>query len=131
MARFLLDTDSVSYALRGEGNVGAHLSQHRPSEIAISSITLAELRFGAEKRHSKKLNSLIDAFARAVAVLSFDEDAAAAFGAIAVKLRNSGTPIGEFDTLIAAHALSQRLTLVTNNTRHFTRIAGLKVENWV
>ena len=131
MPGFLLDTDSVSYALRGQGQVAAHLLNHKPSQIHISSITLAELRYGAERKQSRKLQSLIDVFVGAIAVLPFDAEAANRFGAVANALAVRGAPIGEFDTLIAAHALAAKLTLVTNNTKHFVRVAGLKTENWI
>ncbi len=128
--RFMLDTDSVSYALRGQGDVGARIIAHRPSELGISSITLAELRYGAERRKSRKLHHLIDAFTSNVAVLPFDEACGAHFGKLASELVARGTPIGDFDTLIAAHAMQLRLTLVTNNLKHFTRVDGLKIESW-
>jgi len=131
MAGFMLGTDTVSYALRGQGQVATHLLSHRPSEIHLSSITLAELRYGAERKKSRKLRGLIDTFIQAVTVLSFDQVAADRFGSVAAALAGRGTPIGEFDTLIAAHALAVRMTLVTNNTAHFARIAGLKTVNWL
>jgi tRNA(fMet)-specific endonuclease VapC len=127
---YLLDTDSVSYALRGVGGVGERIRAARPSEITVSAITLAELRFGADRKGSRRLHTLIDAFARAVEVAPFDEDAATAFGRIGNLLAERGTPIGEMDTLIAAHAVALKIVLVTNNVRHFTRVPGLSVENW-
>ncbi len=126
----MLDTDTVSFAFRGEGEVGPRIVQHHPSELCISSVTLAELRFGAERRRSKKLHRLIDTFVESVAVLPFDDSAAAHFGVLGAALAGSGTPIGQFDTLIAAHALSQGAILVTNNTRHFSKVRGLRAENW-
>jgi tRNA(fMet)-specific endonuclease VapC len=130
MPGFLLDTDTVSFALRGRGQVVTHLLNHRPSEIHLSSITLAELRYGADRKGSRKLHNLIDTFIASVTVLPFDRAAADRFGLVAMALARRGAPIGEFDTLIAAHALAARLTLVTNNIKHFTRVAGLRVENW-
>ena len=129
--RYMLDTDTVSFALRGKGRVATHLLKHRPSEICISSITLAELRFGAEARRSRKLHGLIVTFVDAVAVVPFDQRAADRFAAVAASLARRGEPIGTFDTLIAAHALSLGLTFVTNNLKHFERVAGLKTENWI
>jgi tRNA(fMet)-specific endonuclease VapC len=128
--KYLLDTDTVSFALRGEGQVGAHIRRHKPSELAMSAITLAELRFGADRKGSRKLHALINTFAAAVEVSSFDEQAALEFGRIGNVLAERGTPIGELDVLIAAHAVSLRSTLVTNNVRHFSRVPGLVVENW-
>jgi tRNA(fMet)-specific endonuclease VapC len=131
MSGFMLDTDTVSFALRGQGHVAARLLDHRPSEICISSVTLAELRYGADMRRSRKLHGLIDAFIEAIGVRSFDQTAADRFGTVATALARQGVPIGEFDTLIAAHALATRLTLVTNNTKHFSRVVGLTTENWI
>lgn len=128
--KYMLDTDSVSYAIRGEGHVGDHILAHRPSELCISAITLGELRFGAHKRSSKKLHKLIDTFTTTIVPQDFNADAADEFGRLAVALAERGTPIGAFDTMIAAHAIAERLVLVTNNTKHFGKVSGLKVENW-
>ena len=128
---YMLDTDSVSFALRGHGRVGARIVEHRPSELCISSITLAELRYGASRRSSARLHESIDAFILNVAVLPFDETCAGHFGALANELATLGTPIGDFDVLIAAHAVAVEATLVTNNVKHFNRVRGLSVENWL
>jgi tRNA(fMet)-specific endonuclease VapC len=130
MPEFMLDTDMVSRALRGRGAVGARVLAHRPSQICISSITLAELRFGADAAASRALHRLIDAFVRPIDVLPFDQPAADKFGVVAAQLARKGEPIGTFDTLIAAHALACGVTLVSNNTKHFQRVAGLKLANW-
>jgi tRNA(fMet)-specific endonuclease VapC len=130
MLQYMLDTDSVSFALRGEGNVGVRLLERRPSEVCISAITLAELRYGAALRRSKRLHGLIQAFTSDVLVAAFDAPAADRYGDLASALAQKGTPIGAYDTLIAAHALAMGLTLVTNNTRHFERVSGLKTQNW-
>lgn len=131
MPRYMLDADTVSYAIRGEGRVAARLLEHQPSELCISSITLAELRFGAEAKRSRKLHRVIHGFVKDVAVVPFDESAADRFGAVSAALARSGEPIGAFDTLVAAHALSLGLSVVTNNTKHFCRVSGLRVQNWL
>ena len=131
MPQYMLDTDTVSFALRGQGRVAARLLAHRPSDLCISSITLAELRFGAEARRSRKLHRLISTFIEAVEVVSFDQPAADRFATVAASLARRGEPIGTFDTLMAAQALSLDLTFVTNNTQHFERVRGLRIENWV
>src|SRR5262245_54428801 len=128
---YMLDTDTVSFAIRGAGGVGAALRGRAPSEVCISAVSLAELRYGADHRQSKKLHGLIDVFTGSVSVVPFDEAASAAFGKIGAALTRAGTPIGELDTMIAAHALSLDLTLVTNNTKHFNRVPKLRLENWV
>jgi len=130
MPRYMLDTDSVSYALRGQGRVAARLLEHRPSDICISSITLAELSFGAEAKRSQTIRRAIRSFTKDVAVVPFDQACAERFGVVAVSLATRGQPIGVYDTLVAAQALCLGLTVVTNNTRHFSRVPGLAVENW-
>ena len=127
----MLDADTVSYAIRGEGRVAARLLEHRPSDLCLSSITLAELWFGVEAKRSKKLRTAIAAFVKDVHVAPFDDSAADRFGALAASLASRGRPIGTFDTLMAAHALSLRVAVVTTNTKHFRQVAGLKVESWV
>jgi tRNA(fMet)-specific endonuclease VapC len=126
----MLDTDTVSFALRGQGRVGARLLEQSPSDLCMSSLTLAELRFGAEAKRSRTLHRLIDTFAESVHAVPFDAEAAGRFGSVAAALARAGTPIGIVDTLIAAQALAGELTLVSNNTEHFKRVAGLKLENW-
>ena len=128
---YMLDTDTVSWALRGQGNVATRLLEHRPSQLCISAITLAELRFGADAKGSRRLHGLIDTFTATVVVLPVDRATADRFGRVATALSKRGAPIGTFDTLIAAHALSLGVTLVTNNAKHFQRVAGLKTANWV
>jgi tRNA(fMet)-specific endonuclease VapC len=129
--RFMLDTDTVSFALRGEGGVKSRLLLERPSAVCISSISLAELAFGAARRRSSKLQELVDGFVGSVQVLAFDAAAASRFGELAASLAEAGSPIGDFDTLLAAHALTCDLTLVTQNRKHFDRVPGLRVESWL
>jgi len=130
MTRYLLDVDTVSYALRGQGQVADRLLEHQPSELCISSITLAELSFGAEAKRSQKLRRAIRSFTKDVTVVPFDQACAERFGVVAAALATRGEPIGVYDTLVAAQALCLGLTVVTNNTRHFSRVPGLAVENW-
>jgi len=130
MPRYMLDADTVSYALRGQGQVAARLLEHQPSDVCVSAITLAELNFGAEVKRSQTIRRAIRAFVRDVAVVPFDEASAERFGVVAAALSGRGRPIGAYDTLVAAQALSMGLTVVTNNTRHFSRVPGLTVDNW-
>lgn len=102
-----------------------------PSALCISAITVAELRYGANRRKSAKVHALIDTFVSTLAVIPFDEDCAIEYGRIAAELAERGTPIGDLDVLIAAQAVHLRLTLVTNNVKHFARVRGLKVVNWL
>ncbi len=128
---YMLDTDTVSFALRGVGDVAEQLLARRPSAVCVSSLTLAELRFGAERRRSRRLHRLIDDFMAPLFVAPFEAEAATRFGKLAATLADSGTPIGQMDTLIGAHALAMDLILVTNNARHFGKVRGLRTENWV
>ena len=129
-AQFMLDTDTVSFALRGQGGVGEEILKRNPADLCVSAITVAELRFGADRRKSAKLHRLIDTFTATVVVSAFDEECAFEFGKLASVLADRGVPIGDADTYVAAHAKSLRLTLVTSNVKHFARVAGLKVETW-
>jgi tRNA(fMet)-specific endonuclease VapC len=128
--RFMLDADTVSYALRGQGDVGRRILDRRPSELCLSSLTLAELRYGVEARRSERLRRAVRAFTGELAIVAFDEAAADRFALVAIGLTRRGQPIGTIDTLVAAHALSIGAVMVTNNTRHFDRVPGLRVENW-
>ena len=130
MPRYMLDADTVSYALRGQGRVAARLLEHQPSELCVSAVTLAELNFGAEARRSQRIRRAIRSFTKDVTVVPFDEASAERFGVVAAALSTRGRPIGLYDTLVAAQALALDLTVVTNNTRHFSRVPGLAVENW-
>ena len=103
---FMLDTDTVSSALRGQGDVSAHLLDHRPSEVCVSSITLAELRFGADSKGSRRLHRLIDTFVSSVQVLPFDQAAADRFGVVALALAKRGEPIGTSRRVTAPKRLS-------------------------
>ena len=101
------------------------------SGVAISALTLAEAVFGAKKKRSQRLESLIEMFREMFPVVPWTEDAASAYADIRTCLEESGTPIGDMDMLIAASAIAGGFVLVTNNVRHFRRIDGLVVENWV
>jgi tRNA(fMet)-specific endonuclease VapC len=130
MPRFMLDADTVSYAIRGEGRVAARLLQHRPSELCLSSITLAELEYGAEAKRSRKLKEAILTFVKDVEVVPFDRAASDEFAVIAAALARKGRPFGVLDSLLAAHARSLGVAVVTNNLKHFRRVPGLAVESW-
>lgn len=129
--RYMLDTDTVSYALRDVGNVRAGLVRHVSSQICVSALTAAELRLGANLRQSRRIESAIDVFLADIEVVPFDAECSRHFGVVAAELRRQGVPIGEFDTLIAAHALALDATLVTNNLKHFSRVRGLRAESWI
>ena len=133
MARFLLNTNICIYiAKRRPLEVMARFERLQAGEAALSVITYGELRLGAEKSASRpvaleRLERLIEW----VPVLSLPPDAVIGYGLIRAALERQGRPIGANDLWIAAHALAAKLTLVSNNTREFERIAGLTLENWV
>ncbi len=129
---FMLDTNIVSYALKARPPaVLDRLRRCDPNDVCISVVTLAELRFGAERSpHTDRYQALIAAFTREIAVLSYEPAAAEVYGVVRAQLVGAGTPIGPLDTLIGAHALAIDATLVTNNEREFERIEGLSIENW-
>lgn len=127
----MLDTNTVSFVFKNQGRVAQRLLSLKPSAICISAITVAELRYGAEKRQSKKLHTLIDRLLVPFTVAPFGEDEAARYAELYAVLERNGTPIGELDTQIAAHALTLGVTLVTHDVRHFSQIAGLQFEDWL
>jgi len=127
----MLDTNTVSFVFKGQGRVAQRLLSFKPSAVCVSAITVAELRYGAEKRQSQRLHTLIDRFLAPFTVAPFGEAEAARYGGLYAELERKGTPIGELDTQIAAHALTLGVTLVTNNERHFSQVTGLQVEDWL
>jgi tRNA(fMet)-specific endonuclease VapC len=105
---------------------------YQVGDICISSVTLAELRYGVAKSEFQEKNqAALDEFILPLEVVSFDETAALYYGTLRATLEKLGTPIGSLDTMIGAHALSLNLTLVTNNTKEFNRIPSLKVIDWI
>ena len=129
----MLDTNMIIYARNcPNSQVKALFDKFDDDELCISAITLAELEYGASNSSDEERNreSLYD-FLRGLMVMPFDSAAAREYGDIRAYLRRKGTPVGSNDMLIAAHARSLGLTLVTNNIREFERIEGLKAENWL
>lgn len=113
----------------GPSFAGRFLS-HPVGHIGTSSITVAELDYGVSKsRHATKNRAALAQFLSPLEVASFDRDAAAVYGRLRATIEQKGTPIGSMDLLIAAHALSLGVRLVTNNAREFRRAPGLRVEN--
>ncbi len=108
-----------------------HLQAHDPLEVCVSSVTYAELVHGVEKSKAIEKNRLALAILLAnIEIMSFDSMAAESYGKIRADLEKAGTPIGPLDTMIAGHAKSLGYTVVTNNTKEFERVNGLKLENW-
>lgn len=128
---YMLDTDICSYLIKSSSEVLlSNLNRHSADTICISSITYAELLFGAARINSKKIRTKIDAIAQKVDIVYFGEDAAIEYAKIRDLLERHGTIIGNMDMLIAAYALASHATLITNNEKHFQHVQGLKIENW-
>ncbi len=132
MLRYLLDTNIVIYVLKRRPIEVLSVFNANASRMAISSITLAELMHGAEKSSRVTENLMaIEDFCSRLDVLPYGSKAAQHYGAIRAQLEKLGRPIGVNDLHIAAHARSEGLVLVTNNTAEFDRVPALEVENWV
>jgi len=130
--KILLDTDICIYAInRKRPEILSRVRDYRIGEVGISSITYAELRFGVENsaRVEENLDRL-ERFLLPLEIVPFDAEAGRHYGRIRSELKRLGCPIGSNDLLIAAHALALDTTLVTNNVREFSRIDGLRVEQW-
>jgi len=129
MARYMLDTDTCSYIMRRSHD--AVLKKLPIGDVCISVITKSELLFGVEVSPKRGQDeAALDAFLRHVEALDFPDEAAGHYAKILADLKARGTMIRANDLLIAAHARSLRLTLITNNTREFRRVRSLAIENW-
>jgi predicted nucleic acid-binding protein len=134
MMHYLLDTNIISYFIKG---INASLVQRMQAgvdaqDMAISVITRAELRYGVEMMNKfDKRRKRIDLLLEELPAIPWSIKAADEFGRIRAHLHRQGTPNGDLDTQIAAHALAEKLILVTHNTRHFENVPNLKLEDWV
>ena len=127
----MLDTNICIYIInRRPPKVAERFAEYPADAIGLSSITLAELRYGVSKSGSAQNAAVLEAFIEPLEVLPFGTDAALHYGAIRAVLERKGQPIGAMHLLIAAHALSLGATLVTNNTGEFDRVEGMKLVNW-
>ena len=129
---YLIDTNICIYIMnKRPSKVIIKFKEFEVGEIGISSITVSELQYGVSKSINRKKNQLrLDAFLAPFEILPYDESAAIRYGDIRIQLEKQGQPVGPLDLLIAAHALSLKLTIITNNEKEFTRIKSLKVQNW-
>lgn len=130
--KYMLDTNTCIYLIKQKPpSVLRHFTSHAVGDIGISSITLAELRYGVSKsRQIEKNQQALDEFILALEIADFDEKAAHDYGAIRADLEKAGKPIGSMDMLIGAHAYAVGAILVTNNTKEFKRINHLKIVDW-
>lgn len=126
---FLLDTNTISYYLRGDAPVVKRIQEREPRELAISAVTVMELRYGAARRRAPKLTAAIDAVLGALIVLPFDAAAAERAGAVRAALEAKGVALGLADSQIAGQALVAGMTLVSSDAA-FRRVPGLTVRNW-
>lgn len=134
--KYLLDTNIISYFLReASPALNQRILDSTPDTLAISVVSAGELRYGLAKiapsKRATELAQHLSALLTAITVLPLPANAAQHYGKTRVQLDAAGTPIGNNDLWIAAHALAQNMTLVTNNTREFERVPGLKLDNWL
>jgi tRNA(fMet)-specific endonuclease VapC len=128
---FMLDTNMVSFALRGSDNIDAKLQALQPGQWCISAVTYSEILYGLHRRpEAVRLRRLVKAFLEVTAVMPWDKPAAEAHARIRAALAAAGTPIGNADEMIAGHALSPGAALITDKIKHFQRVEGLSIENW-
>lgn|SRR3990167_11376415 len=128
----MLDTNICVYIMNDKpAHVAERLRAFSLNDIAISSIVLSELSFGVYKStHFKRNLALLESFIKPIQVISYDNVAAFQYGELRTELEREGAPIGQLDMMIAAHALSLSATLVSNNLKEFSRVKGLRCENW-
>lgn len=129
---YLLDTNIISYWMRGDRRVIDRIKKHAPLDLFLSTITLAEILYGIEKSPVKKKarRLKINQISSLLGMYSFDEAAAGKYAIIRAQLEREGRVISERDTLIASIAMANRLTVVTHNVKEFGRVGKLKVEDW-
>ena len=130
--KYMLDTNICIYAIKHKPpEVIKNYLKHDPDDMCISAITYGELMHGVEKSQAVERNRIaLTLFLSSISILPFDYYAAEEYGKIRADLEHKGTPIGPMDMLIAGHARSEKLILVTNNTREFLRVEGLDVVDW-
>lgn len=131
--KYMLDTNICIYIIKKQPeNVLKKFKTLIPSDLCLSSITLGELEYGVQKsQHQHKNHIALQEFILPLSVLPFNEEAAVSYGHLRAALEKQGKPIGALDLIIAAHAKSLKLSLVTNNKKEFMQVPGLKIENWV
>ena len=130
--KYLLDTNICIYLMnRTRPKLAERIVLHNPEDIGISAISASELAYGVEKsKQREKASTALAQMLAVIQVLPFDQSAVAAYGRIRAQLESQGNSIGPLDTLIAAHAQALRATVVTNNTREFSRVQDLGVLDW-
>ncbi|MDY6823640.1 MAG: type II toxin-antitoxin system VapC family toxin [Thermodesulfobacteriota bacterium] len=128
---YLIDTNIIIYSLKGHESVNEQLRNHLNDPIVIGTVTLMELYYGAYKSQKVESNlAKVKAIENAFTVIPVDQGVVEIFGLLKAGLEKNGTPLDDFDLILAAVALSNNFILVTNNEKHFQRIEGLAIENW-
>lgn len=127
---YMLDTDTCSYVIRRRSVEAAARFERHAEELCVSVMTAAELRFGAEKAGRAALVRLVEEFLVRLDVLDWGSDASRHYARTRALLERRGTPLGNMDLLIAAHALARDAVLVTSNVKHFSMVPGIKLETW-
>jgi tRNA(fMet)-specific endonuclease VapC len=130
MTAYMLDTDISSYIIKRRTASFAERFEKSADALCVSAMTAAELRFGAEKAARRDLLKLVEGFLERLAILDWTADVSFHYAKIRAAVELAGKPIGNMDLLIAAHAVSLRLTLVTNNIKHFAHVPSLEIEVW-
>jgi tRNA(fMet)-specific endonuclease VapC len=130
MTGFMLDTDISSYIIKRRPATLVEKFEKHAETLCVSVITAAELRFGAEKAGRPQLAELVEAYLERLAILDWTNEVSGHYARIRALLERAGKPIGNMDLLIPSHAVAQRMTLVTNNLKHFSNVPDLKVELW-
>jgi tRNA(fMet)-specific endonuclease VapC len=129
---YLLDTNILSDLIRNPGGrTAARIAEVGEAAVCTSIIVAAELRYGAQKKNSERLSAQLERVLSALTIIAFEPPADHAYGQLRTQLESAGAPIGANDMLIAAHAMALDYVVVTANVREFSRIAGLRVENWM
>ena len=132
MLKYMLDTNIVIYTIKSKPSEVREAFKKHDGQMCISTVTLGELIYGAEKSAQPERNlEVVEEMVARLSVLPLTNQDAGHFGQLKAELAAKGTPIGPYDTMIAGHARSQGLVLVTNNTKEFERVPGLRLENWV
>lgn len=132
MLKYMLDTNICIFTLKNKPQEVREAFNLHHGQVCISTITLMELMFGAEKSSAPGKNlAVVEGFAARLEVLDYDVPAAAHCGQLRAELARLGTPIGPYDQMIAGHARSRGLILVSNNLREFARVPGLRTEDWL
>ncbi len=132
MLKYMLDTNIVIYTMKNKPEVVRKAFKKHDGQMSISSVTLMELVYGAERSSDPERNLReLEGFIARLDVLPYQESAATHTGQIRAELARKGTPIGPYDQMIAGHARSQGLIVITNNIKEFKYVDGLRVDNWI